>query len=238
MSRTTPLGQAIDSLPQLTPLLEQARSSGKSIGLANGAFDLLHVGHVRYLYGAKELGDVLIVAVNTDASMRLIKPDRRPVNDDVDRMEILAAFEPVDFVVPLSETTPESLLRLLQPDIHTKGTDYTLDRIPERVVVEEYGGRVELVGGPKERSTTEMLREISQLLAYEITSELPMTTEKVETPLVEMDAPVLEGRKLALISILRAGNGLLDGVLELIPSARVGFVGLYRDEKTLQPVQY
>ena len=84
----------------------------------------------------------------------------------------------------------------------------------------------------------QLLREISQLLAYEITSELPMTTEKVETPLVEMDAPVLEGRKLALISILRAGNGLLDGVLELIPSARVGFVGLYRDEKTLQPVQY
>lgn len=84
----------------------------------------------------------------------------------------------------------------------------------------------------------QLLREISQLLAYEITSELPMTTEKVETPLVEMDAPVLEGRKLALISILRAGNGLLDGVLELIPSARVGFVGLYRDEETLQPVQY
>ncbi len=84
----------------------------------------------------------------------------------------------------------------------------------------------------------QLLREISQLLAYEITSELPMTTKKVETPLVEMDAPVLEGRKLALISILRAGNGLLDGVLELIPEARVGFVGLYRDEETLQPVQY
>jgi len=84
----------------------------------------------------------------------------------------------------------------------------------------------------------QLLREISQLLAYEITSELPMTTKKVETPLVEMDAPVLQGRKLALISILRAGNGLLDGVLELIPEARVGFVGLYRDEKTLKPVQY
>ena len=84
----------------------------------------------------------------------------------------------------------------------------------------------------------QLLREISQLLAYEITSELPMTTKKVETPLVEMDAPVLEGRKLALISILRVGNGLLDGVLELIPEARVGFVGLYRDEETLKPVQY
>ena len=84
----------------------------------------------------------------------------------------------------------------------------------------------------------QLLREISLLLAYEVTRELPMTTKKVDTPLTRMDAPILDGKKLALISILRAGNGLLDGVLELIPSARVGFVGLYRDEETLQPVQY
>jgi len=84
----------------------------------------------------------------------------------------------------------------------------------------------------------QLLREISQLLAFEITRELPMTTKHIETPICGMDAPVLDGRKLALVSILRAGNGLLDGVLELIPSARVGFVGLYRDEETLQPVQY
>ncbi|AML50227.1 MULTISPECIES: uracil phosphoribosyltransferase [Falsihalocynthiibacter] len=84
----------------------------------------------------------------------------------------------------------------------------------------------------------QLLREISQLLAYEVTADLPMTTQTIETPMQEMQAPVLDGKKLALISILRAGNGLLDGVLELIPSARVGFVGLYRDEKTLQPVQY
>ena len=84
----------------------------------------------------------------------------------------------------------------------------------------------------------QLLREISQLLAYEVTRELPMTTKRIDTPMEPMDAPTLEGRKLALISILRAGNGLLDGMLELIPSARVGFVGLYRDEETLQPVQY
>ena len=84
----------------------------------------------------------------------------------------------------------------------------------------------------------QLLREISQLLAYEITRELPMTTRRIETPLQAMDAPVLAGRKLALVSILRAGNGLLDGILELVPSARVGFVGLYRDEATLEPVQY
>lgn len=93
----------------------------------------------------------------------------------------------------------------------------------------------------KETSTAgfrQLLREISQLLAYEVTRSLPMTTQAIETPLMEVDAPVLAGRKLALISILRAGNGLLDGMLELIPSARVGFIGLYRDEKTLQPVKY
>ncbi len=84
----------------------------------------------------------------------------------------------------------------------------------------------------------QLLREISQLLAYEVTRELPMTTKRIDTPLEPMDAPVLDGKKLALVSILRAGNGLLDGILELIPSARVGFVGLYRDEETLQPVQY
>ena len=84
----------------------------------------------------------------------------------------------------------------------------------------------------------QLLREITQLLAYEITRELPMTTKPIETPLEQMDAPTLAGKKLALVSILRAGNGMLDGVLELIPSARVGFVGLYRDEETLQPVQY
>ncbi|MGR3323690.1 MAG: uracil phosphoribosyltransferase [Pseudooceanicola sp.] len=88
------------------------------------------------------------------------------------------------------------------------------------------------------KSFRQLLREISLLLAYEVTRELPMTTERVETPLEAMDAPVLAGKKLALISILRAGNGLLDGVLELIPAARVGFVGLYRDERTLQPIQY
>ncbi|MCB1406285.1 MAG: uracil phosphoribosyltransferase, partial [Rhodobacteraceae bacterium] len=93
----------------------------------------------------------------------------------------------------------------------------------------------------KDTSTSkfrQLLREISMLLAYEVTRDLPMTTQRIETPLCEMDAPVLEGRKLALVSILRAGNGLLDGILELIPAARVGFVGLYRDHETLEPVQY
>ena len=145
---------------KLAPVLEARRRSGAVLVFGNGCFELLHVGHVRFLYGAKALGDVLVVAVNTDESMRAIKPDRRPVNNDYERMELMAAFEPVDFVVPLRETNPERLIMLFRPDIHTKGTDYTLDRIPERTIVESYGGRVELVGDLKRHSTTDMLRAL------------------------------------------------------------------------------
>ena len=145
---------------RLVPRIDEAKGRGLTVVFANGCFELLHVGHIRYLRAARELGDILVVAVNTDESMRLIKPDRRPANSDRERMEILAALECVDYVVPLSDRTPAGLLGRLRPQIHTKGTDYTLDRIPERVVVESYGGRVELVGGPKERSTTDMLRAI------------------------------------------------------------------------------
>ncbi len=145
---------------QLAPRVAEAQRLGQTVVFANGCFELLHVGHVRYLQAARELGDLLIVAVNTDDSLRLIKPDRRPVSSDRERMEIIAALGSVDYVIPLADRTPASLLSLLRPLIHTKGTDYTLERIPERVVVESYGGRVELVGGPKERSTTHMLRSI------------------------------------------------------------------------------
>jgi len=145
---------------RLVPILEERRRTGAVLVFANGCFELLHVGHVRYLYGAKALGDILVVAVNTDESMRQIKPDRRPVNKDYERLEIIAAFESVDFVVPLHETNPERLIGLFRPDVHTKGTDYTLDRIPERRIVEGYGGRVELVGDPKCHSTTEMLKAL------------------------------------------------------------------------------
>ncbi len=143
--------------------LRRLRQRGATVVFANGCFELLHVGHVRYLDAAKALGDLLIVAVNTDESIRLIKPDRRPVNPDRERFEIIAALGSVDFVIPLSGRTPASLIELLRPDVHTKGTDYRLDQIPERSIVESYGGRVELVGGEKRRSTTDMLRSIRVL---------------------------------------------------------------------------
>ena len=142
----------------LLPHIEELKARGSTVVFANGCFELLHVGHVRYLQAAKALGDVLIVAVNSDESMAGIKPDRKPVIPDVERYELLAAFEMVDYVVPLTESTPVSLLEKFKPHVHTKGTDYTLDQIPERPVVEAYGGRVELVGDPKDHSTTDMLR--------------------------------------------------------------------------------
>ncbi len=146
----------------LSPTIEDLRNEGKTIVFANGCFELLHVGHIRYLTAAKALGDHLIVAVNSDESMSRIKPDRKPVNPDIERFELMAALAVVDFVVPLREDTPNSLLELFRPQIHTKGTDYTLEQIPERKIVEAYGGRVELVGDPKDHSTTAMLEELAR----------------------------------------------------------------------------
>lgn len=144
----------------LLPHIEELKTRGLTIVFANGCFELLHAGHVRYLHSAKALGDVLIVAVNTDRSIQMIKRNHRPVNPDHERFEIIAALEAVDYVVPLREETPESLLRMFTPHFHTKGTDYTLDQIPERKVVEAYGGTVALVGGPKDHSTTEIVHTI------------------------------------------------------------------------------
>ncbi len=154
-------GDKIHMDPELlAPRIEARRKAGQTIVFSNGCFELLHVGHIRYLRAARALGDCLILAVNTDASLKLIKPDRQPVNPDYERFEILAALEVVDYIVPLRERTPASLLQLFRPHIHTKGTDYTLDQIPERSVVEAYGGRVEIVGDEKSHSTSDMLRHL------------------------------------------------------------------------------
>lgn len=155
-----PEQKIIPDLERLCRILDDMRHQGKVVVTAGGCFELLHVGHIRYLTSARALGDTLVVMVNTDTSMRLIKPDRRPVNPDYERFELLAALEAVDYVVPLTDQTPARLLDRIRPDVHTKGTDYTLEQIPERVVVEAYGGRVAIVGDPKDHSTTDMLREL------------------------------------------------------------------------------
>jgi rfaE bifunctional protein nucleotidyltransferase chain/domain len=134
------------------------RSAGESITLANGCFDLFHVGHVRYLRAAKALGGRLIVAVNSDESVRVLKGDGRPLMPAEERAEILAAFEDVDAVIIFPERDVRALIREIRPNIQAKGTDYTADSVPERDVVAEYGGRVEIVGDPKDHSASEIIR--------------------------------------------------------------------------------
>jgi D-glycero-beta-D-manno-heptose 1-phosphate adenylyltransferase len=139
-----------------------ARKSGARVVLANGCFDILHVGHVRYLEGARALGDLLVVAINSDEQVRALKGSGRPLVPELERAEIIASLRAVDFVTIFTEPTVETLLRALRPDIHAKGTDYTEDSVPERDVVRSYGGRVAIVGDPKDHSTSEMISQLEQ----------------------------------------------------------------------------
>jgi rfaE bifunctional protein nucleotidyltransferase chain/domain len=137
---------------------EQWRRAGERIVLANGNFDLLHVGHVRYLNGAKALGGKLIVAINADESVRALKGEGRPVMPAEERAEIVAALAGVDAVVIFTELDVRALIREIRPDIQAKGTDYTEESVPERDTVVEYGGRVAIVGDPKDHSTSKIIR--------------------------------------------------------------------------------
>jgi len=143
---------------QLRAQAESWRSAGERITLANGNFDLLHVGHVRYLRGAKALGGKLVVAINSDDSVRALKGEGRPLMPENERAEIVAALTDVDAVVIFPELDVRALIREIRPDIQAKGTDYTVDSVPERDAVAEYGGRVEIVGDPKDHSTSEIIR--------------------------------------------------------------------------------
>jgi rfaE bifunctional protein nucleotidyltransferase chain/domain len=136
------------------------RRAGEQIVLANGCFDLLHVGHIRYLHGAKALGGKLIVAMNSDASVRQLKGAGRPLMPAEERAEIIAALSDVDAVVIFAEPDVRTLIREIRPDIQAKGTDYTRENVPERDEVVAYGGRVEIVGDPKDHSTTEFLSQL------------------------------------------------------------------------------
>jgi rfaE bifunctional protein nucleotidyltransferase chain/domain len=143
---------------QLRERVELWRRAGERIVLANGNFDLLHVGHVRYLRGAKELGGKLVVAINSDASVKALKGEGRPIMPAEERAEIIAALADVDAVVIFPELDVRALIRKIRPDIQAKGTDYTEDSVPERDAVAEYGGRVAIVGDAKNHSTSEIIR--------------------------------------------------------------------------------
>ena len=154
------MNEKILTRDQLKRRVEKWRKSGEKITLANGCFDVLHVGHVRYVKAAKELGGKLIVAVNSDDSVRGLKGEGRPHMPENERAEILAALADVDAVVIFSEPDVRPLIREIHPDIQAKGTDYTPENVPERDVVAELGVRVEIVGDPKDHSATEILRKM------------------------------------------------------------------------------
>ncbi len=146
------------SREQLRERAAEWRRAGERITLANGGFDLLHVGHVRYLRGAKALGGRLVVAINSDESVRALKGEGRPIMPAEDRAEIVSALADVDAVVIFPELDVRAIIREIRPDIQAKGTDYAADSVPERDAVTEYGGRVEIVGDPKDHSTSELIR--------------------------------------------------------------------------------
>ena len=147
---------------ELKELVEADRAAGRTVALANGCFDLLHVGHVRYLEAASAEADRLIVAINDDQSVAALKGAGRPVLPEADRAELVAGLRAVDYVVLFGEPTVAELLQALKPDVHCKGTDYTPDTVPERDVVRAYGGRVAIVGDPKDHSTRDLLSKIKQ----------------------------------------------------------------------------
>ena len=136
------------------------RRRGAKIVLANGCFDLFHVGHIRYLAGAKAAGDCLIVALNSDEQVRKLKGEQRPFMPESERAEIVSALKFVDFVTIFPEPTVEELIRAIRPDFHAKGTDYTPENVPERDIVAECGGKVVIVGDPKDHSSTELIQKV------------------------------------------------------------------------------
>ena len=148
------------SRDELLRLTADDRAAGRTIAFANGAFDLLHVGHVRYLQAAAREAHRLVVAINDDESVRALKGEGRPILRGTDRAELVAALRGVDYVVLFSEPTVAPLLLAIKPDVHCKGTDYTADTVPERDTVRGYGGRIAIVGDPKDHSTRDLLARI------------------------------------------------------------------------------
>jgi rfaE bifunctional protein nucleotidyltransferase chain/domain len=148
------------SRDELLRFVATDRAAGRTIAFANGGFDLLHVGHVRYLQAASREADRLVVAINDDASVRGLKGTGRPILPEADRAELVAALRGVDYVVLFTEPTVTPLLLAVRPDVHCKGTDYTVDTVPERDTVRSYGGRIAIVGDPKDHSTRDLLARI------------------------------------------------------------------------------
>ncbi len=169
-------------LDRLQSLIAERRNAGEKIILANGCFDLFHVGHVRYLAGAKGLGGFLIVGVNSDIQVRRLKGAGRPFMPAEERAEMVAAFRFVDAVTIFDEPTVEQLIRTIRPDFHAKGTDYSADTVPEREIVRECGGQIAIVGDPKDHSSTEMIKKTGISLDISDEEALPDHKTKCTDP--------------------------------------------------------
>lgn len=157
------MGRVLE-LDELRRILDEHRRRGSTVAFANGHFDLLHVGHLRYLRDAAEQGDVLVVGLNGDRSVAALKGEGRPVVPASERAELLAALEPVDFVIIFDADSPEELLATLHPEVHCKGTDYGRpEKVPEYALVRSYGGRTVLVGDPKDHATSDLIAKVKQL---------------------------------------------------------------------------
>jgi D-glycero-beta-D-manno-heptose 1-phosphate adenylyltransferase len=152
--------EKIKSIEEIKGIAARIHSSGGRIVFVNGCFDLLHAGHVRYLQHARELGDALILGINSDACVQKLKGQGRPLQSEKDRAEILASMDCVDYILVFSEPTVDALLMELKPDIHAKGTDYTEDSVPERATVLAYGGQTAIVGDVKNHSTRDLIKTI------------------------------------------------------------------------------
>ena len=151
----------------LERLGEELRSENKIVVLANGAFDMLHVGHIRYLEDAKKYGDILLVAVNSDDSVKMSKGDKRPIIPEKERVEMISALEFVDFVTIFNQKEVSEVIKKLKPDYHAKGTDYTQESVPEKEIVESYGGKVIITGDPKDHSTTDIVAKLREIFCGE-----------------------------------------------------------------------
>ncbi len=152
----------VKALQEISTLVSEFKEAGKTVVFANGCFDLLHVGHIRYLEAARALGDILVLGLNGDKSVRELKGPGRPLMNQEERAEILAALECVDYLVVFDEPTAKQVLETLKPDVHAKGTDYTRESVPERETVLSYGGSIAIVGDPKDHSTKDFLKKIAK----------------------------------------------------------------------------
>jgi len=148
-------------LSQLAKIIQEHKKGGQKIVLANGCFDLIHVGHIRYLKESKKKGDVLVLALNSDSSIRKLKGEGRPILNQIERVEITSSFYFVDYITFFDEPNVEKILLALKPDIHAKGSDYTEETVPEKETVKGYGGMIAITGGPKIKSTSELIKEIA-----------------------------------------------------------------------------